>query len=62
MEQLIAIKKQNLEQIHEALEIALLMFDEENQPPQYTINEVMPKIETTIRFALEALDKKKSFD
>ena len=39
MEQLISIEKQKVEDIQEALELAVLLLDAENQPPQFTRTE-----------------------
>ncbi len=57
MENLISIEKQKLEQIQEALEFAVLMFDDENQPPQFTSGEVYPKVEIALRILTETLEK-----
>lgn len=53
MEQLISIEKQKLEQIQEALEIAVLMLDVENQPPQFTLTKVIPKVEMALQILTE---------
>jgi hypothetical protein len=57
MEQIISIEKQKMQQIHEALEIAVYMLDIENQPPQFTLTEVFPKIQMSFHFVSTILEK-----